>query len=99
MKLTLQPNGGPAYGQTESNLFVELPDDEKAVLERVNEGTWRLIIHRGQSRSIWNASRYSDATPRQEEVALVAPSTSLRIIAPLSRQVAASRGRSIVELL
>ena len=45
MRLTLQHNDKPAYGQGVSYV-VPLRADERAVLEAVNEGSWRLIIHR-----------------------------------------------------
>jgi hypothetical protein len=48
MGLLLQPNDRPAYGQTGNSLRVELPGDEKAVLERVND-VWRLLIYRDGS--------------------------------------------------
>jgi hypothetical protein len=47
MRLTLQPNDQPAYGQVARSHFVSLPGNEKAVLDQLNNGSWRLMIHGG----------------------------------------------------
>jgi hypothetical protein len=45
MRLTLQPNDKSAYGQGPTSHFVSLPRNQKAVLEQLNNGSWRLIVY------------------------------------------------------
>jgi hypothetical protein len=44
--LVLQANDRPDYGQRAESHFVSLPGDERAALEQVNNGSWRLLIYR-----------------------------------------------------
>ena len=45
MRLILRPNDRPEYGKPGSSLSVTLPGQEKAIMEWVDEGSWRLIIY------------------------------------------------------
>jgi hypothetical protein len=46
MRLSLQPNEQPLYGQKPTSHLVTLPHSEKAVLEETSPGSWRLTIYR-----------------------------------------------------
>lgn len=50
MRLSLQPYGKVAYGHTAKKFVVALPNGEKAVLEEMKLGTWRLTIDHPNGR-------------------------------------------------
>jgi hypothetical protein len=46
MRLTLQPNGQPARGSEPTSYIVHLPQNESAILDRVDGQGWHLTIRR-----------------------------------------------------